>query len=320
MEQLPTAHDAACRNCSTPLVGPYCAQCGQHAHESARSLHVLLHDAWHLITHLDGNIWATLVPLMIRPGRLTQEYFADHRARFVPPFRLYFVISVAFFAIASLSTTSGNGTSAQRAGLSAADRAQLQRDLHSPDVPTSVSSTVALATNSTLTPELEAQLCARLATGSPRFDLRLQTLCKHQVADQGKSMLHEFGSLVPKMMFVFLPLVALAMLALYHAPRRYYVEHLVFLLHVQSNLFLTMLIVMLLDAAANAWPILASVASVISVALFWYAVWYVCCAMHRFYGQGWTRTGMKFVAVGIVYLICFALAMAGTLVISALVT
>ena len=35
---------AACENCLTPLVGPYCAQCGQHAHASARTLRALLHD------------------------------------------------------------------------------------------------------------------------------------------------------------------------------------------------------------------------------------------------------------------------------------
>ncbi|HTC52494.1 MAG TPA: DUF3667 domain-containing protein [Steroidobacteraceae bacterium] len=101
----PTAHDAVRRNCSAALSGPYCAQCGQHAHESARSLHVLFHDAWHLITHLDGRVWHTPVALLLRPGFLTREYFADHRARFVPPFRLCFVISGAFFGRCSLTTS-----------------------------------------------------------------------------------------------------------------------------------------------------------------------------------------------------------------------
>jgi hypothetical protein len=88
---------ATCGNCNAPLTGPYCAQCGQHAHESARSLGALFHDAWHVVTHLDGRFWSTLRLLLLRPGQLTLEYFAERRARYVPPVRLYFVISIAFF-------------------------------------------------------------------------------------------------------------------------------------------------------------------------------------------------------------------------------
>src|ERR1700722_7637243 len=121
-DTTPPVHNASCLNCSAALVGPYCAQCGQHAHESARSLHVLFHDAWHLITHLDGRVWHTLVALLIRPGRLTREYFADHRARYVPPFRLYFVISVAFFGLGSLVTGMSNIGAIHTGPLSAADR------------------------------------------------------------------------------------------------------------------------------------------------------------------------------------------------------
>jgi uncharacterized protein DUF3667 len=71
----------SCDNCGAPLTGPYCAQCGQHAHESARSLGLLLHEVWHLLTHVDGHLWSTLGRLLARPGELTLEYFADRRAR-----------------------------------------------------------------------------------------------------------------------------------------------------------------------------------------------------------------------------------------------
>jgi hypothetical protein len=319
MDHPPIAHDTACRNCSTPLTGPYCSQCGQHAHESARSLHVLFHDAWHLITHLDGRVWETLVPLMIRPGTLTQEYFLEHRARYVPPFRLYFIISVAFFALSSLTTSLSSLTPDQRAVLTT-DRAELQRDLHAPEVPPTVSSTIDLATSNAMTPQVAEQMCGRIATGSPRIDRRLQQLCRHQVADQGKSLLHEFGSLVPKMMFVFLPLMALAMLAFYHSPPRYYVEHLVFLLHLQSALFLTMIVSMLFGAAADAWPLLGTVDSIAGIVLFWYCAWYVYVALRNYYGQSWSRTAVKFAAVAAAYLVCIALSLVGTFVISALVT
>src|ERR1700685_2980782 len=88
-----------CSNCGAALTGPYCAACGQHAHRSARSVAVLLHDAWHVMTHIDGRFWQTMYMLLLQPGRLTQEYFAERRARYLPPVRLYLVISLVFFAL-----------------------------------------------------------------------------------------------------------------------------------------------------------------------------------------------------------------------------
>jgi Protein of unknown function (DUF3667) len=319
-ETVPAVHDAACRNCAAILAGPYCAQCGQHAHESARSLRVLFHDAWHLLTHLDGRLWETLVPLLVQPGRLTQEYFEDHRARYVPPFRLYFVISVIFFALASLTSTVSNMATTRSVPLSTADRAELQRELQESGAPAAVTATVEDLTDHPMNSQLAAQLCTRVASAVPWADQRLQAVCKHQLADQGKSMLHAFGSLVPKMMFVFLPLMALVMLALYHSPPRHYVEHLVFFLHLQSNLFLVMILAMLLGAAAAAWPVLDTMASLGGMVLFGYAIWYVCFAMRNYYGQPWPRTLLKIAVVVSAYSFCFLLSLTGTLVLSALVT
>ncbi|MFO1410828.1 MAG: DUF3667 domain-containing protein, partial [Steroidobacteraceae bacterium] len=90
---------AWCGNCGAHLQGPYCAQCGQHAHASARGFGALLHDGWHTLTHLDGRFWKTLWALLRRPGFLTIEYFAGRRQRYLPPVRLYLVLSVLFFAL-----------------------------------------------------------------------------------------------------------------------------------------------------------------------------------------------------------------------------
>ncbi len=310
-------HDPACRNCSAVLTGPYCAQCGQHAHESAKSLHALLHDAWHLFTHLDGRVWGTLRLLLLKPGRLTGEYFADHRAGYVPPFRLYFVISVAFFALASLTTSVSNT-------LPSPDRAELQQELHDElqhsGTPPVIATTLEDMTAHGLSRDLATQMCGHLAIGLPRVDQRLQSVCRHQLADQGKSMMHAFRSLIPKMMFVFLPLMALIMLLLYHSPPRLYVEHLVFLLHLQSALFLAMILAMLLTAAADAVPQLNLVATIGGMILFWYGLWYVYAAMRRCYLQGRARTLGKAALLMVAYSTCLVLALGGTVLLSAVLT
>src|SRR5476649_493318 len=88
-----------CANCGAALSGPFCSVCGQHAHESARAVGVLFHDAWHVVTHIDGRFWRTMSTLLLHPGRLTQDYFAERRARYLPPVRVYLVLSVLFFAL-----------------------------------------------------------------------------------------------------------------------------------------------------------------------------------------------------------------------------
>jgi len=100
-QSLPAAH---CLNCSAPLIGTFCAACGQNSRRSARSVGTLLHDAWHVFTHLDSTLWRTLRLLLFRPGLLTKEYFAEKRASYIPPFRLYLVISLLFFFVTALTS------------------------------------------------------------------------------------------------------------------------------------------------------------------------------------------------------------------------
>ena len=99
-----------CPNCGAALTGPYCAACGQHAHDSARTVGVLFHDALHVLTHADNRFWRTLYTLLLRPGRLTQEYFAERRARYLPPVRVYLILSLLFFALVPFGPHSASKT------------------------------------------------------------------------------------------------------------------------------------------------------------------------------------------------------------------
>lgn len=46
---------------------------------------------------LEGPLWRSLWALLFQPGRLTLEYFAGRRRRFVQPLRLYLSLSFLFF-------------------------------------------------------------------------------------------------------------------------------------------------------------------------------------------------------------------------------
>jgi len=77
-------------------------QCGQRVAPVRPTLHELLHDALHELTHIDGKILRTLGLLLFKPGELTKEFLAGKRVRSVTPVRIYLLCSVLFFGIMSL--------------------------------------------------------------------------------------------------------------------------------------------------------------------------------------------------------------------------
>jgi len=96
-------HETACLNCAAPLTGPYCRNCGQHAHVH-RTLAAFFHDLLHGVFHFEGKTWRTLPLLAWRPGELTRRYVAGQRARFVSPLALFlFSVFVMVAVISSMA-------------------------------------------------------------------------------------------------------------------------------------------------------------------------------------------------------------------------
>ena len=91
-----------CLNCGEVLRGQHCSHCGQRAKVRVLSLGTLVRDLLGDLTNFDSRIWRTLKPLAFRPGVLTVEFLRGRRTHYSPPFRMYLILSVAFFLLASL--------------------------------------------------------------------------------------------------------------------------------------------------------------------------------------------------------------------------
>ena len=89
-----------CLNCGAAVTGQYCGQCGQRSTTRLISLWELVRDAFGDLFELDSRLWRTMIPLLVRPGLLTRDYLQGRRARYMPPFRMYLVLSLLFFVIA----------------------------------------------------------------------------------------------------------------------------------------------------------------------------------------------------------------------------
>jgi hypothetical protein len=303
-----------CSNCGATLTGPYCAACGQHAHESARTVGALFHDAIHVMTHVDGRFWQTLHMLLMRPGQLTQEYFAERRARYLPPVRVYLVLSLLFFALGPLGRHSSSESNAVPS-IIIADKAA---GMPVPGAQAHGKNEAARVANKANPLNIEFGDCDKIKTSFKWLEEPLQRSCRRNFASGGAPVRDAFIANIPKMMFIFLPLLAVVMLLMYWRPRRYYVEHLVFFLHTHAAMFLILLLLPPLLWAVGTVPALETSGRFIKFAACLYAAWYVYRAMRVYYGQRRWATVTKFVVVGIMYTVFLMITLVTTLIFSAL--
>jgi hypothetical protein len=229
------------------------------------------------ITHSDSRLWRTLWLLWFKPGKLTQEFVVGRRAAYLPPFRLYLVLSVIFFLVASFSPA--------RTQVAELKDGKIQ-----------------IVTSEASCNDIQLELF-----GNHDWEQRFRHGCAAAVRDSGASLLHVAVGAMPKAMFIFLPLIAFLHMLLYWRPRHRYAEHLLFFVHVHAFFFSAMTLVVLLGSAAEAWPGAGIVGSI----LLWSLPLYTAFAMKRVFGGGWGRTLLKALALFAVYMVVLAITLAG---------
>lgn len=107
-ETLDQAAPTHCENCGAPLQGHYCHDCGQSVVNPLRHAGHALEEVFESFWHLDGRIFRTVRGLL-SPGRVAVDYLRGHRVRYVPPLRLFVILSVLTFFIAQFTVHFGDG-------------------------------------------------------------------------------------------------------------------------------------------------------------------------------------------------------------------
>jgi hypothetical protein len=276
-----------CLNCGAPLAGPYCHQCGQEAGGHLVSFKTLVAEATNEIFSFDSRFFRSLRPLLFRPGFLTREYMAGRRARYIPPFRFYLIVSVVFFAALAL-----NHSRIVQVGV---DETAAPDSMGVHSVPGSV------VPGQTAPPDSSARQAAidSLATTSG-FPTNLLA----KAASDEDRLNRDVRKTLPRLMFVLIPLFALVLKGLYARSGRLYMEHFVFALHLHTFAFLLFAVGMLvgLVAGTRAGDVFEGVAMLL-VAV------YLFKAMRRVYAQTVPKTLLKLVGLGFGYLLIFGAAM-----------
>jgi hypothetical protein len=318
----------ACANCGAALSGAYCSACGQRADHHVLSIGEFLAEALEVFTHADSRFWRTFVPLLVRPGYLTQQFIGGRRMRYLPPFRLYIVISVLFFLVVPLTARFEAPqvmTPELRAKAAAEVRADLQREIDAATDPAEKALLQAqlqkiVALGNTFDPALgkgwDAMSCQVSVADvelpawlGPRVTQACERIREDHGRELGHSLLHNLG----RAMLVLLPLLALLMKLLYWRPPHRYVEHLLLLLHNHAFGFFGMTVLLVATRLVPS----ESFGGMLSGLFTLYGAWYLFESMRRVYGQGWLRTAVKFSVLTVAYFSCALLMFVLTTIYSA---
>lgn len=267
----------ACTNCGAPLAGEYCAQCGQRRFRPEdRRLPRLLGQFLEALTDLDSRAWRSVRALLLQPGRLTQDWFAGRRARWLTPVALFLLANLVYFlfpAITDFDLPLRNHVSAA-----------VLHDLADPAAAPKLRESGGGQLHS---PWTEAWVRARVAqevAAAPGTDARAvfaQLERSYALASSNYSKL---------LIILHVPFLALGLQLLMSGTQRYYAEHFVAALHYFAFLLAFVELVLLPASFVAAWlgssgeaPAWAKLAAI--AILMGYAV----LMLRRAYGCGWAR-------------------------------
>jgi hypothetical protein len=322
-----------CPNCGAPMIGPYCAACGQERDTHRRSVWRLVGDLVEDIVSFDSRILRTGVALMAEPGELATAFREGRPHSYVPALRLYFFVSLIFFVILSAS-----GLAIMQFEVTATPETVVHNQngffIVNPDphpdaddeklIPISRQKALEPGTkydfsakmdyfspvgihHSNLPPEARAKLLRYAKNGDPDSAKSSEgSWITERVFDAINRLAADPAALnaplttwLPRVLFLLLPLFAL-LLMLFHVRRHkdfYFVDHLVFSLNMHSFVFIALIVAVGMAQIFD--PGWVALAALCAVGL------YQLIAMKRFYLQNWFWTGFKFVCITFVYTLFF---------------
>ena len=268
---------AKCRNCGSALTGQYCAACGQREGRGELRLGEALGEIFGEVFSWDSRLWRTLFALVCRPGLLTSEFMAGRRARYMPPFRLYLIISFLTFLTLSVGSridafNADRDGNSQSSALIIIDSGESSESVEG-------EGNIEIGITDDDSPPWLRDMEGRMEANVSRLE-----------GDSG-SFLAQLLDYLPQLMFLMLPLFALVIQLLYLFSGYYYLQHLVFGLNFHSFVYLLYLLgqaAALFTDALSGFFLLALVV-------------YLPLSLRRVYGSSIAGAVAKSVAIGLLY-------------------
>jgi Protein of unknown function (DUF3667) len=318
-----------CEDCGAELHGRYCSQCGQVAVDYHRSFRHVIADVAESFLNWDSKFTKTLGLLLLSPGWLTNQFVAGRRTRYLHPLRVYLLVSIVFFLCARFVPLQVSPPDAAK--MTAKERAEVEQAMQNPGIPEAVRLQVLRglaeqkkkeAAKSGLSstppvvpspppPKKDESLERQAGDASPPSWLKQRV--REKIGPHGSNVELVSKTLrdnISTMMLFCIPLFALVLKILYFRQRRFYIEHLVYALHIHAFFYIAVLLTVFSGMAAKRWvpalegPLLWILVVAIVVQVF--------RSIRQVYGQSWLMTTFKFFFGGAIYFFVLILALAVT--------
>ncbi len=272
-----------CANCGHLLSAEakYCIRCGQKDHDLHVPLKHLLEEALEGFLHFDHASLTTLKALAFKPGFLTAEFLRGRRVRYVAPVRLYIFISFFFFLLQALPSgevkTESKG---QRKGLAITYHGFRSDSLRG------VSEQ-----------RLDSLLQERGTEVTPFSRYILKQMIR--LGNEGtREFSHVLVKAVSYMMFLLMPVFALAVYGFYRKKAVYYIGALIFSVHQHAFAFLLLIVISLVNRMFD-----LSFLWLLPLILL---PFYLFLALRCVYAEGRSMTLLKTLALSATELLCLA--------------
>jgi hypothetical protein len=345
-----------CENCGAELQGHWCAHCGQPAVDYRRSFRHVIADLLDEFLNWDSKFFTTIALLLVKPWKLTNEFLAGKRVRYVNPLRLYLLASILFFFAVNYGA---RDLRFEPGKLSPKDRAELEADLKREDLPPVAREKLqellqdsSPSPTSSATPEAGAPTALSFSpTASPAanptspqpttgvneqkkhygkigerpfvafdeaksttpFERWIEARAKEKMGEKGTKMglfISTLFSNLPYMMLCCIPLFAFVLKVLYIRRHIFYIDHLIYALHIHTFFYTGTMLIVLATIGLNRFapPIAGWL-----IALLWIAfMTQIFLSIRYVYRQGWFSSIFKFFFGGFVYLMVLVFALAVT--------
>ena len=129
---------------------------------------------------------------------------------------------------------------------------------------------------------------------------RLRAVCEDLVEEEGRgsnALVERFTENIPAGLIILLPVMALVLKLLYPLSRRYYVEHLLFVVHYHAFVFLVLTVEVLFSRLLQISPLPEALGAIAGFAAVIYIPVYLYKSLRRVYGQGHLLTTFKFLVL-----------------------
>ena len=296
-----------CKNCNQILTTSdnFCSNCGQK-NILKLNLKFVFGEFFHTIFNLDSKVFKSLRFLIFKPGYLTFEYLKGKRVSYLPPIRIYLVLSFLYFFLISVFdfedkskgntdlgfTLKGNGLTINNDENIKNERSGTTFNLSGKDVIIPYEQLKRMHNEGTLEKGLDS-----LTADMPKFEGFIsRKMAMISVDDKG--FIDVLRDQLSFFLILFLPFFALLYGLIFRKSKKGFIGHLIFNLHLNSFLILMMLIDLFIELMIGGYD---TISLIWGILLTVYILYYFIRSLMTFYNRKWWAVLYKFILLLIGY-------------------